>query len=37
MNLLLFSKLLILGAVCAPFLEEAEGNIAGMSGWRLRK
>jgi len=31
MNLLLFSKVLILGVVCVPFLDEAEGNIAACS------
>ena len=36
MNLLLLSKLFILGAVCVPFLDEAQGNTAGMDGWRLR-
>lgn len=30
MNLLLFSKLLIVGAVCAPFLTEVEANVEGM-------
>lgn len=36
MNLLLLSKLLILGVVCISFLDEAEGNTAGMDVWILR-
>ena len=36
MNLLLLSKLFILGVVCISFLDEAEGNTAGMDVWILR-